>query len=588
MNLPRFIGELFSRYPWLLIGNALLALLLMVIDAATLASIAPVVNLLTQGSGTDAITPIVTDVLTWIGIEPGIEAFLTTFVILTVLNSLMLVLINYFILRAQYAVRSDMMVGTAEKVIRSSSTYVNRQHQGDFINTLTQEAARVADAFTALTRQIAPIGQAIILLSVPFLISWQVTGFALIAITILTVPLRLLRKRGYKLGQVFTKSSNHMATKLQESLQNLRLIAGFANENRTIRGISDAFSRVRDSSVKMQILQTSVHSAYGPIGIVVVFLTFLMSRHLGVELSAVAVILYAFNRLAGALATINQNRLQLIGLYPSYEQVMRVRREADESRLRFGEKAFAGLKKEIRIEDVSFSYDVGQPILKNINLTIPAGAMTALVGASGSGKSTLADMAMGLLQPTSGRILIDGCPLNDMDISTYRSTLGYVPQQPALFHMSVRDNIAWARPDADDAEIWRACRLAHADEFVNALEDGLDTAVGDRGSRLSGGQLQRIALARAMVREPSLLVLDEATSALDSESEAAIQGAIESIIGNTTILVIAHRLSTISKAQNIAVLDKGLIVEQGTFDALIARGGTFARLVEMQKLPVST
>ena len=245
-------------------------------------------------------------------------------------------------------------------------------------------------------------------------------------------------------------------------------------------------------------------------------------------------------------------------------------------------------KKEIRIEDVSFSYDVGQPILKNINLTIPAGAMTALVGASGSGKSTLADMAMGLLQPTSGRILIDGCPLNDMDISTYRSTLGYVPQQPALFHMSVRDNIAWARPDADDAEIWRACRLAHADEFVNALEDGLDTAVGDRGSRLSGGQLQRIALARAMVREPSLLVLDEATSALDSESEAAIQGAIESIIGNTTILVIAHRLSTISKAQNIAVLDKGLIVEQGTFDALIARGGTFARLVEMQKLPVST
>lgn len=588
MNLPRFIGELFSRYPRLLIGNAILALILMVVDAATLASIAPVVNLLTQGSGTDAITPIVTDALTWIGIEPGIEAFLTTFVILTVINSLMLVVINYFILRAQYKVRGDMVVGTTEKVIYASGAYINRHHQGDFINTLTQEAARVADSFTALTRLIAPVGQAIILLSVPLLISWQVTGFALIAITILTVPLRLFRKRGYTLGQILTKSSNRMATTLQESLQNLRLISGFANEPRAIESIRGAFSRVRDSSVKLQILESSVYSAYAPIGMIVVFLTFLVSRRLGVELSEVAVILYAFNRLSGALATINQHRLQLIGLYPSYEQVMRVRNEADESRLQFGDKPYAGLKKEIRIEDLSFSYDAGQPVLKNVNLTIPAGAMTALVGASGSGKSTLADMVMGLLQPTTGRILIDGCPLNDMDISAYRSTLGYVPQQPALFHMSVRENIAWALPEVDEAAIKRACKLANAEEFINALEDGLDTTVGDRGTRLSGGQLQRIALARAMVREPSLLVLDEATSALDSESEAAIQAAIESIIGNTTILVIAHRLSTISKAQNIAVLDQGRIVEQGTFDALIARGGIFARLVEMQKLSVST
>jgi len=276
--------------------------------------------------------------------------------------------------------------------------------------------------------------------------------------------------------------------------------------------------------------------------------------------------------------------MQVVNLYPSFEQIMRIRTEAAAARPIFGDTPFTGLGVGIRFDGVSFGYADDRPALENIELILPAGKMTALVGASGAGKSTLADLVMGLQKPTVGRIFIDGRDMNDLDIMSYRRAIGYVPQQSALFNCSIEENIRWANPDADDAKISTACRLANAEEFIENLEHGLSTVVGDRGIRLSGGQVQRIALARALVRDPALLILDEATSALDSESESLIQKAIESIIGQTTILAIAHRLSTISKADNIVVLDRGRIVEQGTFDELTKRDGPFARLVEMQQL----
>ena len=587
MNISSFAAALFSRYPTLFVGNIVLALILMVVDAATLASVAPVISLITNEGGSDSVSPIIARAVQFVGLDGRIEVFLSIFVFLTVLNSVMLVTINYFILRTQFIVRNDMVVGTSEKVILASMNYINRQRQGDFLNTLTQEAARVADAFTALTRLIAPIGQTIILLIIPFAISWQVTGIALAATLTLTLPLRALRKHSYSLGQEQTQSANNMSATLQEALQNLRQIAAFANEDQTLSRIRRAFARVRDASIKIQMMQSSIYSAYAPIGVVVIFITFLASRKLGVELAEVGVILYAFNRLAGTLASINQSRLQLINLYPSYEQVMTIRDDADRSRLTFGAKSHRRLEKEIRLEGVSFYYDAKQPVVSDIDLTIPAGNMVALVGLSGAGKSTLADMVMGLQKPTSGRILVDGVPLDEIDIASYRQTMACVPQHPALFHMSVRDNIAWAAPGAGEQDILAACRLANADKFVAELDEGLDTVVGDRGVRLSGGQLQRIALARAMIRNPSLLILDEATSALDSGSEAAIQDSIDGIVGETTILVIAHRLSTIAKADKIVVLEKGRIIEQGTFNELVAQNGSFTKLVEIQKLTMN-
>tara|TARA_B100000965_G_scaffold331106_1_gene295105 strand:- start:3292 stop:5046 length:1755 start_codon:yes stop_codon:yes gene_type:complete len=584
MNLWRFTLDLGRRYPKLFAVNIGLALVLMAVDGLTLFSIAPVVGSLTGDENGGGASTMFNEILALLGLEVSVVSYLVIFMTLSILSSATLVVINLYALKSKFAVREDMVIGTAELLLSTSINFVNRQRQGDFMNSLTQEAVRVSDAFMSLTRLISPIAQVAVLLAVPFYISWEITGIGLLSALLMTTPLRVFRKYGYRLGQAHSANNNRFFSDLQETLSNLRLIIGFANESLALRRLKTAFVTIREVGVKSQVLQSMVYAAYTPVGIIVVFICFMSSRTLGVPFAEVAVILYAFNRLAGTLATINSSMMQVINLYPSFEQIIRIRKEAMAERPAFGEKPFTGLDREIHLTGVSFNYAEGQPALSDLELSIPAGKMTALVGASGAGKSTLADIVMGLQQPSAGRITVDGEPMEDLDMGSYRWAVGYVPQQSALFNASIRENIKWANPNATEEDIRTACSLANAEEFIRGLDEGLETVVGDRGVRLSGGQVQRIALARALVREPALLVLDEATSALDSESEALIQSAIESIIGQTTILAIAHRLSTISQADNIIVLDRGRVVEQGTFNDLTERKGAFARLVEMQQL----
>jgi ATP-binding cassette subfamily C protein len=221
--------------------------------------------------------------------------------------------------------------------------------------------------------------------------------------------------------------------------------------------------------------------------------------------------------------------------------------------------------------------------VRDVTFTLDAGATTAIVGPSGSGKSTLADLLMGLLTPSEGRILVDGVTLDGGRLDAWRDQIGYVAQEAFLFHESVRANLLWARPDASEEEIWHALRLASADAFVRALPHGLDTVVGDRGVLVSGGERQRLSLARALVRRPALLILDEATSSLDSENEARIQQAIDKLHQQMTIVVITHRLSTIRGADTIHVVDRGRLVESGTWTDLVGRRtGRFVELCEAQ------
>tara|TARA_B100000965_G_scaffold363853_2_gene346978 strand:+ start:13780 stop:15534 length:1755 start_codon:yes stop_codon:yes gene_type:complete len=584
VSIVQFGLALFKRYPTLFIGNLILAMILVAVDAATLASIAPIVSILTQDSGSDRITPYVSTVVTYLGLNGNVTVYLSIFVCLTISNSLLLVTINYLILRAQFIVRHDMIIGSAERVLKSNINFIEGQRQGDVMNTLTVETSRVTDAFTALTRMIAPVSQVFILMWIPLFISWEVTAIAISSAAIMLIPLRRFRARVYECGRETTNSNNEFSTALQEMLQNARLIIGFANMEQALQRLRAAFQNLRTASIGLQFLQSAIYALHSPIGIIVVFVTFLSGRHFGVNLAEIAVMLYAFNRLSGTVANINQSRSQLISLFPSYEQVMAIRQKAEAAHVPVGDHKLAGLRDGIMLKNVSFSYEPDSFALRGINLMIPAGKMTALVGESGSGKSTLADIIMGIQHATGGQVFLDGKSIDSLDLISFRNRLGYVPQRTSLFHASIRDNIAWAKPDATETEIREACRLANADEFIADLERGLDTIVGDQGVRLSGGQAQRISLARALVRKPTLLVLDEATSALDTKSEKLIQSAIEEIAGQTTFLVIAHRLSTIAKADNIVVMGQGRIQEQGQFDQLSQSGGHFAKLVEMQKL----
>ena len=249
------------------------------------------------------------------------------------------------------------------------------------------------------------------------------------------------------------------------------------------------------------------------------------------------------------------------------------------------------LREAVRLEGVSFAYqDSGEPlVISDLDLTIQAGKTTAIVGPSGAGKSTIADLVMGLIQPDEGRVLVDERPLRAEQRRAWRSKIGYVPQDTFLFHDTVRENLLWARPDASDGEIREALRLAAAEDFVSRLPEGMETVLGDRGVRLSGGERQRLALARALLRKPSLLILDEATSNLDSENERRIQSAIEKLHGSMTILIITHRLFTTRSADVIYVLEQGRLVESGDIDTLVARKqGRFLELCKAQSIDTVT
>jgi ATP-binding cassette subfamily B protein/subfamily B ATP-binding cassette protein MsbA len=240
--------------------------------------------------------------------------------------------------------------------------------------------------------------------------------------------------------------------------------------------------------------------------------------------------------------------------------------------------------REIRFEHVNFEYVPGRPVVRDFNVTVPAGFVVALVGRSGAGKTTVTDLVARFHDPTRGRLLLNGADVRDLRLRSYRDLLALVQQDVFLFDGSVRDNIAYARHDASELEVEDAARRANAHEFIVRLPDGYDTFIGERGVKLSGGQQQRLAIARAILASPQILILDEATSNLDTESEQLIQASMSTLLAGRTTFVIAHRLSTIRRADLILVMDEGAIVERGSHEQLMsARGGYYGMVVRQME-----
>jgi ATP-binding cassette subfamily B protein len=505
------------------------------------------------------------------------------FVLLNLIKGLLEVGIRYAILKIKYTVVRGLFNDAIDAFFKAKWGFFSSAENGVLLNTLNKELNIIGDTLGHLATYLAQIIQIFIFLSVPIYLNAKLTFSCLAISIILGLPLLLLNKTSYKLGKKNTNTANYAMAVLNELLQSARLILGFGKQKHSKERYINAFNKHVKVTLLSQTLSTAVPKIFQPLAMVSVVVSVGFALNDKSPISEITGVMWSFLAALPILAALLQGHITISNFIPSYEQLLLLKDKANKFREIEGSLTFTKLKNNIEFKNVTFTYPGRTSTLKEINLIFKKGTMTALIGESGSGKSTITDLLLGLQTPDQGQVLIDNTSLLNYQQNSFRQQIGYVPQEPLLFHCTIRENLLWSKEDATETEIWDSLMLANASDFVKELPEGLDTLVGDRGIRLSGGQRQRIALARALIRKPEFLILDEATSALDSESEKLIQSSINQVAKETTILVIAHRLSTISKADFVYILSKGEIIEYGSYESLSKKqGGKLKELIKNQ------
>jgi len=419
-------------------------------------------------------------------------------------------------------------------------------------------------------------------------LSWPATLVAVAIAALGSAGVRPIVRRVRESATAFKRSAVALSARTVEFLHGLRLVLTFAREEHAYRQADQAISASREATRRGLLWAATLSPVIDTIAVLGVAL-FLIAGYLLVglrdagEFARFATFVFVLYRMAPRLSTIHKTRGAINQYLPAVERIAAFLRRDDKSYPARGDRPAGRLTRGIEFRAVGLRYGADRPwAVEAVSFTLDRGATVALVGESGAGKSTLADLLLRFYDPTAGEILIDGVDLRAIDWRAWREQLGVVSQETHLLHATVRDNIAFGKPDATDEEIAAAARAAHADEFIAKLPAGYATVIQDQGHGLSGGQRQRLAIARALLRDPQVLILDEATTGLDSHSERQVREALRELTRSRTTLAIAHRLSTIADADLILVLDRGRVVERGRHDELLAAGGRYRRLWRLQ------
>jgi ABC-type multidrug transport system fused ATPase/permease subunit len=566
-SLVSIFFAFFNQYPKEFLTLFCLLLLEGIIALFALLSVVPLADYLFDQNllNPSKVTTFVIYIFQFFKLDLSFLNFGFLFIILNAFKGAFEVGIKFAILKIKYRVVRGLFGDALKNFFNAKWEFFSHTDSGQILTSLNKELNTIGDTLGQLATLLAQFIQLIIYLIVPILLNPKLTLIAFILIFIFSLPFLLLHKKSYGLGVKNIETANLALGTLNEILQGAKIILGFGKQQYSQNQFINSFDKHISSTLKSQILSTAIPKFFLPFALMSVIIAMSFAVRDGALLSELAAVLWSFLTALPICAALLQSSISINNFLPSYEQLINLNSKAISLSEVNGKELFLRLNHKISLNNVSFTYPGRLNTLLKLDLSIKKGEMTALIGESGSGKSTIIDIVLGLQVPDSGLVLIDDLNFSEFDKNSFRSKLGYVPQDSMLFNSSIRDNLLWAKDNASENDLWDSLKLANADFFVKDLPEGIDTIVGERGVRLSGGQRQRIALARALIRKPELLILDEATSALDSESERLIQQSIENIAYDTTILIIAHRLSTIAKADQVYVMRQGLIVEQGSY-----------------------
>ncbi len=490
-----------------------------------------------------------------------------------------------------------MRVNTLDAVLDADPSFFDRQPVGHLVGIAVTQTEAAGEAVLWVVKQLSVSFLMLLYVAIMIALSVPLTGitvvFALLVAVVVKRSITRIRDFGIDAADV----NQRMMAKIVERFGLMRLVKMRDQKTLESQRIEEYSETMRDIRVKQARLGASVEVYADPLLMLSVFVTLYIGiAHLGMTLAQLGLLLFVLNRLNAKVKEFNTGRQMISTKMSGLLLVRQTTAEAAEANtIHRGSVAFDGLGSSLVFDDVSFDYpqsygpngeivDETTSVLRGISADIPAGSLTALVGRSGGGKSTLVELIPRLRDATSGSITLDGIDIRQFDVGTLRKGIGYLTQDAMLFNESIRENLVYGLDyEPTDDQIRDAVERAYAG-FVYELPRGLDTMLGDRGVRFSGGERQRIALARVLLEDTSILILDEPTSALDSESETFIQEALAKLHGEKTIITVAHRLATVIQADQLLVIDDGQIIERGTHEELIGREGAYHKLFASQLL----
>ena len=527
----------------------------------------------------------------------GPQYALLLVIVLIIITFLLKNLFNYLasnhLMHLKNGVLKDLRNKMYNKIIDLPISFYSEKRKGDIMARMLGDVGEVQNSFFAILELVVKEPMTIIFtIAAMFAISVKLTIFVFIFIPISGYIISLIGKSLKSKSQTIQSEAGYLISIVEESLSGLKVVKSYNAESSFKKKFYDSVERLLklSNSIGRKNNLASPFSEFMGIIVIAVLLWFGGNMVLVDKLPNGKAVLegaqflaymgLAYNILTPAKAISKATYAVKSGMAAAQRvfEVLEVENAITDKANALVKESF---DKEILIENINFKYEE-ENVLKNFSLQVPKGKTVALVGQSGSGKSTIANLLTRFYDVQDGAIKIDGLDLKDMKIKSLRNLIGLVTQDSILFNDTIKENIKLGKPDATDNEIIEALIVANAYEFVNDLPNGINTNIGDAGNRLSGGQKQRLNIARAVLKNPPIMILDEATSALDTESEKFVQVALENMMQNRTSIVIAHRLSTIQKADKIVVMHRGEIVEQGTHEELLALNGTYSKLVLMQ------
>jgi ATP-binding cassette subfamily C protein len=494
--------------------------------------------------------------LHYFGLSPTIGVLLSIIFVAVTMKALLILFANKRIGYTVAHVVTELRLALLNAILAARWDYFLSQKVGQLVNSMAVEPMRASEAYVNSTTVIISVVQAIVYLTIAFLISWKPTLICLLVSIVVLFGSHFLIDKSRRAGKRQTILFRSLFSRLTDTLQSVKPLKAMARQSTTTailaaetNQLNKALRKEAFSSAAMSSIQEYLFSI-----LVVAGLYLALARwHMPLATAMVLVILAV--RMLKQLSVAQKQYQKMAVGESAFWALHETINDAEHAEETFPGKTQPKLEKAIRFEQVEFSYGKNEPVLKDLSLNIPAGSLTTIIGASGGGKTTILDLILGLHLPTKGQILLDDTPLDTIDLKNWRKLIGYVPQEQLLLHDSIFINVTLGDPEMVDADVEYALRAAGAWEFVEQLPDGIQSNVGERGTKLSGGQRQRIIIARALVHRPKLLILDEATSALDPDSQLKLSKTIKNLRGEYTMIAVSHQAALVDIADHVYKLE---------------------------------